>query len=204
MATNIINTGNGKPTRAECEDVLRIARLREKVAKSEARRRSSELKADFEAKLAASYSFDQSAVWAEAKRQAELVAKEMDERIAQECEKLSIPQKFRPGISVCWYGRGENASRERRVELRKVADTRIAALEKRAFEEIERHNLDFQTKVLVVGLASPEAQQLLAQMPTAEMLMPPISMQDVVTALAQGPEAVAFSRYDALTDETAQ
>jgi hypothetical protein len=52
-----------------------------------------------------------------------------------------------------------------------------------------------------LGLASPEAQVLLTQMPTAEQLMPPISMQDVVTALAQGPEAIAFSRFNALTDE---
>jgi hypothetical protein len=181
--------------------MLRIARQREKVAKSEARRRSSELKADFEAKLAAAYSFDQASVWAEAMRQATQVAKETDERVATECERLGIPRQFRPSISVGWYSRGQNASRERRSELRKVADSRIAALERRAFEEIERHNLDFQTKVLVLGLASPEAQLLLAQMPTAEQLMPPISMQDVVTALAQGPEGVAFSRFNALPDE---
>ena len=201
MTRRTDESGNGTATRAEREDMLRLSRQRERVAKSEARRRSSELKADFEVKLAAAYSFDQSPIWAEAMRQATLVAKEMDERIAKECEKLGIPRHFRPSISVGWYGRGENASRERRSELRKVADTRIIALERRAFEEIERHNLEFQTKVLVLGLASPEAQFLLTQMPTAEQLMPPISMQDVVTALAQGPEAVAFSRFNALTDE---
>jgi hypothetical protein len=191
-------SGGGKATRAEREDILRIARQREKVAKSEARRRSSELKADFENKLASHFSFDQSPVWAAAMCQADLVVKEMDERIAAECEKLGIPRQFRPRISVVWYSRGENASRTRRLELRTVADSRIAALEKRAFEEIERQNLNFQTKVLCLGLTSPEAQGLLAEMPTAEQLMPPLNLQEVILALAKGPQALPFSRYDAL------
>jgi len=35
-------------------------------------------------------------------------------------------------ISLSWWGRGENASRERRAELRKVAYTKIDELEKQA------------------------------------------------------------------------
>jgi hypothetical protein len=57
--------------------------------------------------------------------------------IDEECERLGIPKQFRPGIAIGWRSHGENAVRERRVELRRVAQTRIAAIEKSARQEIE-------------------------------------------------------------------
>ena len=179
-------------TRAEREDILRVARQRERVAKSDVRRRTAELRADFEAKLAAEFSYDQSAIWEAAAEAAKLAVQEADERIAKECERLGIPRKFRPGLSMVWYGRGENATAMRRAELRKVAETRLAAIEKRAIEMVERSTLTFSTSVIAHGLASPEANQLLELMPSVEALMPALDMKEVQAALARGPSSLPF------------
>jgi hypothetical protein len=46
-------------TRAEREDLIRLAKLRERTAKSDAKRRTTDMAVDFEMKLASQFSFDQ-------------------------------------------------------------------------------------------------------------------------------------------------
>ena len=41
------------------------------------------------------------------------------------CEELGIPKRFRPSIQAVWSGRGENAVKSRRDELRRVAQTKF-------------------------------------------------------------------------------
>ena len=58
--------GNGETaslTRAEREDLLRLARMRERVAKSGLAQRSAQLLAEFEQQMASEYSYDQDTVW---------------------------------------------------------------------------------------------------------------------------------------------
>lgn len=187
-------------SRAEREDILRVARQREKVAKTAARRRTAELKADFEAKLAAEYHFDQRPTWQAAMTAARKVVADADRQVAEECEKLGIPRTFRPGINVYWYERGENLVAKRRAQLRKVADSRLAAIERAAFDEIERASLEFSTEVISNGLSS-RAQSLLASMPTIEALMPPLNVREVARALGAGPDALALGS-DGGADDT--
>src|SRR5215472_6592158 len=107
---------------AERERLLKVARLREKVAKTVVAERSAVLLADFEQQLATIYSFDQSETWAKAVMAAKEACNAAQSAIAEECSRLGIPRRFAPNIShPSWYGRGENAVRERRAELRKVA-----------------------------------------------------------------------------------
>ena len=73
-------------TRAEREDIPRIARGRERLAKAAAKQRSAELQADVDAKLAAQCSFDQRVTW----RSAYAAAAEADEKIANECQRLGM------------------------------------------------------------------------------------------------------------------
>ena len=80
--------------------------------------------------LASIYSFDQSEVWAQAHAAAEKALVEANAAIAENRRKLGIPERFAPGLVMGCYGRSENASRERRVELRRVAVARIAAIER--------------------------------------------------------------------------
>ena len=64
--------------------------------------------------------------------------------IAARCESLGIPARFAPTVEFSWRGRGENAIAKRRAELRAVAKSRIAAIEKAAITQIERGCLDAQ------------------------------------------------------------
>ena len=96
-------------SRSEREDLQRLIRQREKVLKSAAKQRSAELLADFENQMGSTYSFDQDEVWANATEVAEREVAKAQDRIAAQCAKMGIPERFAPSLDVHWYSRGENA-----------------------------------------------------------------------------------------------
>ena len=77
--------------------------------------------------------------------------------------------------------------KERRAELRRVAQTRIEALQQAAIVRIEAAKVEGLTLLARDGLESAEAQAFLAAMPTAEILMPRLD----VPALAKHPQPAA-------------
>lgn len=166
-------------TRADRDTLIKIVRQRERVAKTEAKERTAVLLADFERQLDKSYGFNDNAVWAEATKAANAAVAEAKKRIAEECEKLGIPPEFAPGLSLGWYGKGQNATKERCGELRRIAMRELEAAEKQARTAIERRSLEMQEKIMVTGLTSGEAQQFLSMMPTIETLMPILSVDRV-------------------------
>lgn len=170
---------DGRMTKPERDDLARVTRLRERVAKTGAAERSAWLLSDFEAQLSAIYSFDDDAVWKRAKEAAQKVVDAAQADVAARCRELGIPDKFAPELALHWYGRGENAVAERRTELRMAAKARIAAEEKRAKSEIERWSAETQTKLLAAGLDSAEARAFLEAMPTPESLMPRLTLGEV-------------------------
>jgi hypothetical protein len=175
----------GQPvlSNAERERLLKVARLRERVAKAAAAERSAQLMADFEQQLASIYSFDNNEVWAIAMKTANDACDAASKAVNEECEQLGIPKRFRPGITgPGWYGRGENAVRERRVELRRVAATRIAAIEKSARKEIERISSQVQIELLAHGM-SELALKLLDKMPKVEAMMLPLQVDEIENSL---------------------
>jgi hypothetical protein len=115
---------------------------------------------------------------------------------------LGVPERFRPRIDLYWYGRGENASRERRVELRRVATTRLVELERAEIERIDARYRQFATAVLSAAIGTAEARKLLATMPTAEQLsQSSLDYKRVTEALLEGPEPAALhGRQALLTD----
>ena len=182
MRSRAAFSNGAEMTSRERVELTALVRRREKVAKSEASHRSAELMADFEQQLAARYEA-QDEHWSDLTSAAQQVVDEADARIAQRCRELGIPEQFRPSIQAQWYGRGENASKERRAELRKVAQTRIAAIEKEAKATIEKRSVEVQTALLAGGLESEAARRFLESMPTAEALMPPLDVEALNKAL---------------------
>jgi hypothetical protein len=166
-------------TRSEREDLLKVCRMLAKVAKADAAARSAKLKADFAAQLAAEYSYDNDEVWKEAHAVVRGAAEQAQEIVARRCEELGIPRWAAPSLGLHWYRRGENAVKERRTELTRVAHSRIDEVEKKAKLEIDRASTETQTKLLAASLESAEAQAFLAAMPTAAQLMAPISLTEV-------------------------
>jgi hypothetical protein len=157
--------------RAERADLLAHLKRRERVQKSAAKQRSAELLAEFEHNMAARYSFDDDAVWNEAALIAEREVEKARKRVAERCRELGIPKQFAPSPRFYWSERGENAIKERRSELRKAAQTRIAAIEKDALVQIERETLEAETELLKNGMTSDTARAFLENLTPIEQLM---------------------------------
>jgi len=153
------------------EQLALLVRRREKHAKSAAKARAAQLMADVEEQLATIHRADDER-WRAIVEQANAVVAQADAEVARICRETGVPEDFRPGLNLSWYGRGDNASAARRGELRKVAGTRIAALEQQASSEIERRSLQVQTALVEGGLSSSVGRAFLATMPSAEALMP--------------------------------
>ena len=134
-------------TRGERSDLERLINQRERVLKQMATARSAELFAEFDRQMAQTYSFDQDETWRAAKRQAEEAVALAQRDIAQRCAELGIPVQFAPGLQLAWHGRGENAFKQRREELRRVARSRIAAIETQAKLQIAQEALRAKTEL---------------------------------------------------------
>jgi hypothetical protein len=199
-------------TRTEREDLQRLIRQREKVLKSTAKLRSAELLADFENQMGQQYSFDQDEVWRKATEAADREVKKCQAQIEARCAELGIPQQFAPKLAYHWYSRGENAFKERRVELRKMATAQIEAIEKKAITEIELRSVEAQTQLAVAGLTSEAARSFVDKLPAIAVLMPKLSFAELageasppVAGQLISPNAMRQRRYrerQALRDAT--
>lgn len=173
-------------TRAETSDLLRLVRQRERLAKTAAAQRSAELVADFEKQLGSVYSYDQDETWKAATEAAKKAVAEAQAEVERRCKDLGIPPEFAPSLQCAWYGRGQNATKDRRAELRKMASSRIEAIEKAARTEIERLSLDAQTAIVAHGLQSDAAKLFLERMPPIAELMPSIEVQTIQALVSAG------------------
>ena len=147
--------------------------------KTEVKQRRLELMADFERQLSAVFSYDQDEIWKGAHALAEQAVKDAQVVIEERCRELNIPREFAPTISMRWFGRGQNAVRDRRTELRTAAKARLDALEASGKTEIERISVQAQTNLISDGLTSEAAQAFLEQMPSVETLMPLLKLNQV-------------------------
>lgn len=171
--------GVGKMTKSERSELGQLIRKRERVMKSMAAERSAQMLSEFDTQLAAIYSFDEDETWAKAKAEAQNVVVAANETIAKRCAELGIPKDFAPSLAFAWIGRGENQVASRRAELRRMALSRIKAIEKEAVTKIERMSLAAQTEVIANGLESASAREFLENMPSLESLMPMIDANEM-------------------------
>jgi hypothetical protein len=166
-------------TRPEREDLLKVCRLRTRVAKAEAAAVAAKHKADFQRQLATEYHFDQQATWKAAYQAVAAVTAKANEEIRARAKELGIPREFMPSISSpYWYDRGENMLSERRAELTRVAYTKIDQMQKEAVQQIERASAEIQTQLVADGLESAQAKAFLESMPTADQLIPVLSIEE--------------------------
>lgn len=190
-------------TRREREDLLKLVRQRERVAKSAAAARSQHLLAEFEAQLDRRYHFDEDAVWAAAKKSAEAIVAQANIEIAQQCQKLGIPAECAPGLDLAWYGRGRNAARSERDEMRRLARRRIEAIETQARLAIEQASVHAQERLWADGITTEAAQGFLAALPTVETLMPALDVAQIQHDLSAPKALAASARFAQLPSEDA-
>jgi hypothetical protein len=72
---------------------------------------------------------------------------------------------------------------ERRAELRKVAYTSIAAIEKEAIAAQTRKIIELEAKVVMTGMASDEAKSMLADIMNLDVLRPKIEASEIAKML---------------------
>lgn len=167
-------------TKGERDDLQRLIRQREKVLKSAAKQRSTELLADFENQMAAEYHLGDDPVWEELAKSAYAEMEKIRKRISERCRELGIPAKFAPDLQLSWNHKGYgNALKKRVEELRIAAKAEIDAMEQRAIVQIELASVEAQTTIAVAGLTSDAARAFVQQLPTVENLMPQLSYQEI-------------------------
>lgn len=162
-------------TKAERTELAKVVRMQAKVARTDVEHRKAERLAQFEEDLATEYKWDDER-WRTITAEAEQLVKALDAEIASICEANGVRPEFRPGLSLGFYGRGENDCQRRRAELRKVAQTRSEADAQRAKSEIERWAASACTDLIARGLTSSEARLFLDAVPTAEVLLPALEL----------------------------
>lgn len=163
-------------TRSEIVLASQIIHQRSRVFKIEVEEWAAKLRADAEAQVARIYHWDEHEVWQQAKQEADKVVEEANKRIAAVAEELRIPRQFAPSIDCHWYGRGENAVKERRKELRIAANARIDAMLVERKRQIEKDTLARLMDVSTHGLQSEAAQAFLKEMPNWELIMPRVDV----------------------------
>jgi isoleucyl-tRNA synthetase len=168
-----------KMTKMERVELTQLVRKRERVLKASAEQRAYEMLAAFEQQSAAIYSFDQEEIWENATKEAQKVVAEANKRIAERCKEMGIPEEFAPGLHLGWNDRGQNAVAGRRAELRRVAKSKIDAIQQETKTRIERMSLDAQTAIVATGLESSAAKAFLNDMPTIDALMPLLDITQV-------------------------
>ena len=95
----------------------------------------------------------------EAAKEAEREVAKAQARVAERCRELGIPKQFAPSLSLRWRNRGyDNPVKERRDELRRVAQAQIASLERQAIVKIEQASVEAQTEIALAGLTSEAAR----------------------------------------------
>ncbi len=167
-------------TRGEREELKKLARERARVAKGDAKRRTADLKADFEHQIVQHYEYDRDEIWAAAAKAAEEAVKEAQTTIEDRCSSLGIPRELAPYLSFAWVGRGHYAVGAAQQDLRRAAYKRVEAMERTAIHEIDRKTLEIQTQLIAHGLTSEEAVSFLGGMPAVDALMPALDILELV------------------------
>lgn len=125
--------------------------------------------------------------WRQAVAEAAKAVQAASRIVAERCAELGIPAEFAPSLTgPGWYGRGSNAVGRRRVELRKMARSRIEAASRHALATIEAASLRAQEQFLADGVTTEAARAFLGAMPEPTELMPPVILEVNAVLLGTG------------------
>lgn len=179
---------NPKPerrmTKAERDDLIRLIKQRERVAKTAAEQRSAAMLAEFEQSVSKLHSWSNDDVWRLAVEASVEAARKANEEINKRAAELGIPEEFRPKLAYSWQRRGDNELATRRTELRRLAQAEITALEKVARVQIEQASVQAQTEIIANGLSSEDAIAFFNKLPAIETMMPVLDVTVIQAKLA--------------------
>ena len=106
-------------------------------------------------------------------------------------------------LIIGWHHRGyDNLVDKRKAELRRIATTRIQAIEQKAVTDIEVGCLKAQEQIALAGLTSEAARGFIEALASIESLMPALSYSEIageadppVVEQLVSPNALRQQRY---------
>lgn len=165
-------------SRGDRDALLKVARLREKALKSEADQRAAELRADLEGQLSTVFEADDER-WRRQVAELQKLADDLNKKLRAEVVAEGRPANFAPAVSVDFYGRGENAIKKRREELRVAGQATIEAQRKAVHTWIERQHASLASEIVAGALESAAAKAFLEALPAIETLLPKVSLAQI-------------------------
>jgi hypothetical protein len=189
-----------KMTKGDRDQLIRLVKARARQAKAEAKQREKVLLAEVLAEMSAEYEAREQ-MWADAVAIAEEAAAKANEQILACCADLGIPAKHAPRLTVGFIRKPWEAtySSDPKADIVKRAQAKLTALTETAKVMIDADALKVETALVAGGLQSDEAKAVLEAMPTAEQLMPALTLDDVGVKHWQPPEGAAYELTAPLT-----
>jgi hypothetical protein len=166
-------------TRSERADFEKYTRQYVRAIKARGEAHAAQLALACEEELSRVYEAND-ARWAAAvaKAEAEVAKANRAIKAAFAHEGLTNTQRM-PELAPIWLGRGETWDKDRRAELRKVADAQAKLLVKAAAAKAEEIATEYQTRVLLDDLSREQAIELARGLPNVQELMPPLDPVEV-------------------------
>jgi hypothetical protein len=181
-------------SRHETHDLGMIIKDRTKVLRAHAEEEAARCMSDFDKQLAAAFSWEDDEIWQRVTEEAAKYVKEAQAKIAARAAELGIPKTFAPKLVFSWAERGENATSQRRTELRRVAKSSIDAMLKAAITRIEQQSLDLRTQVVAMGVLSSNAKLFLESLAPVEEAMRALDFEVIERRLEQENQQRAADR----------
>lgn len=166
-------------TPQERQQLRQLIRLREQRAKRQVDAFADERLAQFEQEMATVYRADDER-WARVTAAVRRVEEEANAELRRICDAEGIKEDYAPMYYSGFSGRRVNADKDRRAELRRVAQTRVKADAKAAKVSVEAASAEVQERLLVGGLRTDEARALVETIPSVESLMPPLPTAEII------------------------
>jgi hypothetical protein len=182
-----VSEGNGRMKQSEIKHVSQALRARVKAARATIIALGPKLKANFEVEVSRRYPARGDAVWLDAMEKLDRATKEQRARVAERCEELGIPHRFRPTIAGPHWSDWHDsyAYKSLRAELCRVANLQIDDMLKTRLAEMERDSADIQFEIASQGCLTDAAKEFMAKLPSIDALIPAITMEEV-QALIEG------------------
>jgi hypothetical protein len=193
------NGPNGKLSKGEQTHLFQLFRQRTKVMRTEADARGAALLADLESQLAKIYHYDEDATWEAVTKDTAAFVEQGQAKIAERCAELGIPKEFAPSISFSWSGRGENAVKERRNEIRRVGQAKVEEQVRSAYNATERAQLNAMQQVIEAGHLSDAAKAFLDNLTPIDEEMKALDFHELeaeVEAEAAKRRRLRYNPYD--------
>ncbi len=165
-------------TRSDRDALAKQLRMNFRVLRHQVDAVEQQRLADFQEQLATEYPSDDPR-WESVTAETEKLVRIADRKLKAIFTEYDIPEWARPGLQISWYRRGENAVTSRRVELTKAATTRFKADAAAAKVELDRREAEAHSELIGPSLTSAKAHALLERMPSAEQLMPRITVAEI-------------------------